>query len=411
LLSLIEGTLDVARIEGGKLTLDVKPMRFRDGLAEIARMFAPMAQAKGIAFAFEGGDALPEVVRADERRLRQILINLLGNAVKFTAQGQVTLRLQHQREMARIEIIDSGPGMSADELARVFEPFVRGSAAGSAAVGGTGLGLTISKMLTDLMGGEMTVASTPGQGSTFSLRLFLPEVRSELAERELPRTQRHGYAGPRQHILVVDNEEADRQLLVDLLQPQGFEIHQACSGEDALAQLATFKPDAIFMDLAMPGIDGWQTIARIRAQQLSDAPLAVVSANAFDRGLDNEVQLPAADFLVKPVRVADLLDWLGQRLQLQWLPAPAVQPAVPGPMLAPAAGEAWHYPPAEAIEQLQALVGMGYLRGITRELDRIEAEHAAASAFIGSLRHMAREFQLDAMTLTLSKALDELRRP
>ena len=415
LLSLIEGTLDVARIEGGKLTLDVKPMRFRSGLSEIANMFAPMAQAKGITFTFEGGDALPEVVRADERRLRQILINVIGNAVKFTTRGQVTFRVQHQREMARVDIIDSGPGMGTDELARVFEPFVRGSAAGSAAAGGTGLGLTISKMLTDLMGGEMTVASTPGQGSTFSLRLFLPEVRAELAERELPRAQRHGYAGPRRHILVVDNEEADRQLLVDLLQPQGFEIHQACSGEDALAQLATLKPearpDAIFMDLAMPGLDGWQTIARIRAQQLSDAPLAVVSANAFDRGLDNEVQLPAADFLVKPVRVADLLDWLGQRLQLQWLPAPeAMAPALAADT-APTEAAAIHYPPTEAIERLQALVGMGYLRGITRELDRIEAEHAAASAFIASLRHMAREFQLDAMTLTLSKALDELRRP
>jgi CheY-like chemotaxis protein len=259
------------------------------------------------------------------------------------------------------------------------------------------------------------VASTPGEGSTFSLRLFLPEVRAanwgDGAERELPRAQRHGYAGPRRHILVVDNEEADRQLLVDLLQPQGFEIHQACSGEDALAQLATLKPDAIFMDLAMPGIDGWQTIARIREQQLSDAPLAVVSANAFDRGLDNEVHLPPEDFLVKPVRVADLLDWLGQRLQLQWLPAPEATAAAPVTATALPEPATVRYPPTDAIERLQAMVGTGYLRGITRELDRIEAEHAAASAFVARLRQMAREFQLDAMTLTLSKALDELRRP
>jgi signal transduction histidine kinase/ActR/RegA family two-component response regulator len=419
LLGLIEGTLDVARIEGGKLTLDVKPMRLRDGLREIAHMFAPMAQAKGIAFVFEGGDALPEVVRADERRLRQILINLLGNAVKFTTRGQITLRVQHAREMARVDIVDSGPGMGADELARVFEPFVRGAASsgkdGNAAAGGTGLGLTISKMLTDLMGGEMTVTSAPGQGSTFSLRLFLPEVRAgqggDGAEGAPPRAQRHGYAGPRRHILVVDNEEADRQLLVDMLQPQGFVIHPACSGEDALAQLATLKPDAILMDLAMPGLDGWQTMARIRALGLSDAPLAVVSANAFDRGLDNEVRLPAADFLVKPVRVADLLDWLGQRLHLPWLPAPADAPAGPEPSAVPPEAAAIHYPPTDAIERLQALVGLGYLRGITRELDRIEAEHAAASAFVAQLRQQARAFQLDAMTQTLLRARDELRRP
>jgi len=175
LLSLIEGTLDVARIEGGKLTLDVKPMRFRECVEEIARLFELQASAKGIRFVFEPGRHLPELVRADERRLRQILINLLGNAVKFTAQGQVVFRVSHSREMARFEIIDSGPGMSAPELERVFEPFVRGSAAGTASAGGTGLGLTIGKMLTDLMGGEMTVKSTPGAGSTFALRLFLPE--------------------------------------------------------------------------------------------------------------------------------------------------------------------------------------------------------------------------------------------
>jgi signal transduction histidine kinase/purine-cytosine permease-like protein/FixJ family two-component response regulator len=408
LLSLIEGTLDVARIEGGKLTLEVHPMRFREGMAELARMFEPQAAAKGIAFRFEGGDSLPEVVRADERRLRQILINLLGNAVKFTSQGQVIFRLQHQREMARVDIIDSGPGMGALELERVFEPFIRGSAAGTASAGGTGLGLTISKMLTDLMGGEMTVHSTPGEGSTFSLRLFLPEVRAELAERELPRVARHGYAGPRRSILVVDNEEADRQLLVDLLAPLGFTIEQAASGEDCLARLATgLQPDAIFMDLAMPGIDGWETIRRLRAQGLSEAPLAVVSANAFDKGLDNIVGLPPADFLVKPVRLNDLLDWLGRRLDLQWQAAPATMP--PAATEATAA-EAEHYPPAEALESLRELVGLGYLRGITRRLDQIESEHAAAAAFVARLRHMAREFQLDAMNLTLQRALDELRR-
>jgi len=224
----------------------------------------------------------------------------------------------------------------------------------------------------------------------------------------LPRLQRSGYLGPRRRILVVDNEEADRQLLADLLQPLGFEIEQAASGEDGLARLATLQPDAIFMDLAMPGIDGWETMRRIRQQGLSAAPLAVVSANAFDKGLDNDLGLPAADFLVKPVRLADLLDWLGQRLQLQWVtvqPAPAVQ----AHNAAPAPGEET-YPPAEALESLRALVDTGYLRGITTQLDRIEAEHSAAAAFVGRLRTMARAFQLDAMTQTLTKALDELRR-
>jgi signal transduction histidine kinase/CheY-like chemotaxis protein len=315
LLGLIEGTLDLARIEGGKLTLERKPMRFRDCMGEIAGLFELQAAAKGIRFRAELAADLPEVVRADERRLRQILINLLGNAVKFTAQGEVVFRVHYAREMARIEISDTGPGMTPEELERVFEPFARGSSAGTAATGGTGLGLTISKMLTDLMGGEMTVRSTPGQGSTFGLRLFLPALPADTPSAAPPqRLARGGYAGPRRTILVVDNEEADRTLLVDLLQPLGFRIEQAASGEECLLRLQTLQPDVIFLDLAMPGIDGWETLRRIRAQGLSQAAVAIISANAFDKGLDNDLGLPASDFLVKPVRLAELLDWLGQHL-------------------------------------------------------------------------------------------------
>src|SRR5690606_28590593 len=151
LLSLIEGTLDVARIESGKLALDVRPMAFADAMQEVAGMFELQAAAKGLRFVYEPGGRLPQGVRADEKRLRQILINLLGNAVKFTREGGVTLRVSYAREMATFEVCDTGPGMAAQELERVFEPFERGGH------GGTGLGLTIARMLTDLMGGEMTV--------------------------------------------------------------------------------------------------------------------------------------------------------------------------------------------------------------------------------------------------------------
>ena len=403
LLSLIEGTLDLARIESGKLTLDPQPMRLREGMAELARMFELQAAGKGVAFVFEGGESLPEVVRADERRLRQILINLLGNAVKFTRIGQVRLRVAYRGEMARIDIIDTGPGMSAEDCARLFEPFERGHAAAAAQVGGTGLGLTIARMLTDLMGGELTLQSTPGQGSTFHLRLFLPELRAALAGPSAPRPARIGYAGARRTLLVVDNEEADRQLLVDGLTPLGFVIEQAASGEEALQRLATLAPDAIFMDLAMPGIDGWETIRRLREQALSVAPVAVVSANAFDKTLDNVVGLPPEDFFVKPVRLADLLDWLGRRLQLQWLhPVPAAPDTA-------AALATEVLPPAAELQALRELVGLGYLRGITRKLDDIAAAHPHTDGFVKRLRGLAQAFEFDALSLTLTKALDEQR--
>lgn len=403
LLSLIEGTLDIARIEGGKLTLDVKPMRFQECVQQLARMFELQAAGKGLAFHHEVQGSLPEVVRTDEKRMRQVLINVIGNAVKFTAEGRVVFRLAYAREMAVFEIEDTGPGIAPDEIERIFEPFARGSASGSTSGAGTGLGLTIGKMLTDLMGGEMTVQSRLGLGTLFRIRLFLPEVRAEVAERELPRLARIGYAGVRRSVLVVDNEEVDRDLLVNVLAPLGFDVRRAASGLDCLQMLRDFRPDAILMDLAMPGIDGWETIRRMRAQGLSEAPVAIVSANAFDKGLDNDAGIAPADFVLKPVRKNELLDWLGRALALEWLHAP--QPAAP-PAPAPAALDSFVFPAEDRLRALDEMVNLGYFRGILKLLDAIEAESPACAGFVAHLRELARRFQLDAMSGVLRKARD-----
>ena len=247
LLGLIEGTLDIARIEAGKLALAPKPVRLREALRQIVQMFELQACAKGLRFEHDVESA-PLWVRADERRLTQILINVLGNAVKFTAAGRVSFRAAHVRDMAVFEIEDTGPGIAPADLDRIFEPFSRGAhatAAGGApaAPGGTGLGLTIAKMLTDLMGGEMTVSTRPapaaaaapaaaevgsaaeasaGTGTLFRIRLFLPEMQAtRLPARPSPRG---AYAGARRRLLVVDNEEVDRTLLARRLEALGFEV-------------------------------------------------------------------------------------------------------------------------------------------------------------------------------------------
>lgn len=397
LLSLIEGTLDIARIESGKLTLTVKPMNFADLVHEMAGMFEPQAAAKGLAFRFETEGTLPEVVRADEKRVRQILINLLGNAVKFTAEGRVALRVKYAREMAHIEIEDTGPGLTAAELEKIFEPFARGTSTAQAAPG-AGLGLTIAKMLTDLMGGELTVASVPGQGSTFRIRLFLPELRGAVAVPVAQPPARRGYEGPRRKILVVDNEEADRELLVHVLEPLGFELRTAASGHDALDLLAAgLRPDAIFMDLAMPGIDGWETIRRIRRLEDVGAHIAVVSANAFDKGLENDAGIRPEDFILKPVRHSELLDWLEKRLALKWHATAGEAPVTPSdaePALVPPAGP--------ALAELQSLVQLGFYRGILNHLDAIEAAQPECAAFAARMREMARQFQFEAMSRRLA---------
>ncbi|HEX5311695.1 hybrid sensor histidine kinase/response regulator [Aquabacterium sp.] len=398
LLSLIEGTLDLARIESGKLTLAPKPVRLKELLDQIVAVVEPQARQKGLRFVNDLGSDLPEVVKADERRVRQILINVLGNAVKFTHTGQVTFKVRHAREMARIEIVDTGPGIAADELARIFEPFERGSSAAGQSAGGTGLGLTISKMLTDLMGGEMNVSSQAGLGTTFEIRLFLPQVRQTHLAPSPVKGVRTGYAGPRRRIWVVDNEEADRGLLVRILEPMGFDVMPFESGLACLAMLrhgpSSMKPDAFFMDLAMPGLDGWGTVEAIRAEALSDAPVAIVSANAFEKGAENNVGISADDFMVKPVRVTELLDWLGRRLQLEWIEVQRADAADPGLM-----------PSAAALRHLDEQIQSGYVRGVHRVLDQIAQSEPHCDGFVQRMRDMARQFQLDAMAVVIRNAM------
>ncbi|MEJ8855579.1 ATP-binding protein [Variovorax robiniae] len=397
LLSLIEGTLDIAHIEAGKLTLNPRPMPFAEAMQELADMFELQAAEKGLAFRFEPTGELPAVVRADEKRVRQILINLLGNAIKFTRSGQVTLRLRYAREFAAVEIEDTGPGMSQAELDVIFEPFSRGESQGATGVPGAGLGLTMAKMLTDLMGGEMKVQSTPGQGSVFRLRLFLPRVHDAMAIAEPTKAlaalrARRGYLGARRRLLVVDNEEADRDLLAHVLTPLGFELRTAASGHDALDLIAAgYRPDAMFVDLAMPGIDGWETIRRAHRLGLTKTSVAIVSANAFDKRLPNDVGITPEDFFVKPVRHSDLLDWLERRLALQWTDSTVAAlkaPPVPAVQVRPSDAR---------LKALEEAIGLGYFRGIMNQLDDIDAAQPECASWTEAQRTLARQFQFEAM--------------
>jgi CheY-like chemotaxis protein len=330
--------------------------------------------------------------------------------------------------MAVFEIEDTGPGIAPDDIDRIFEPFSRGAHAGEGLAAGTGLGLTIAKMLTDLMGGEMTVTTRlasataaadalPGasaaaeSGTVFRVRLFLPEIQGAPVLPQAP--LRSAYAGPRQRILVVDNEEVDRSLLARRLEAVGFDVLQAGSGQAALGLLreaaagdgAASVPQvqAILMDLAMPGIDGWETLRVLKREALSAAPVAIVSANAYDKGLDNDAGIGAADFFTKPVRFDELLDWLGLKLGLRWLPTPASHVALPAAQRAAPADAP--RPPREELLALQEAVNLGYPRGVQRLLGQIEAERPDCAAWVAPLRALAQSFQFDLMTPLIQDAL------
>ncbi len=405
LLSLIEGTLDIARIESGKLALNPRPVGFPDLVREMVGVFELQARNKGIYFEFQQMGELPGFVRADPHRLRQILFNIIGNAVKFTLSGGVVLRVKYQREIAHFEIEDTGPGIPAEELEQVFEPFLRGRSALAAATGGTGLGLTIARMLTDLMGGELTVESpatgTGTSGCLFRLRLYLPHLRAAQVERERPRVRRVGYVGVRRRLLIVDNERIDRELLASVLEPIGFLLAQADSGQNCLEVVRRFQPHLILMDLAMPDMDGWQTIRRLR-EGMTDAEIAVISANAFDKGMDNDVGVSPDEFFTKPVSIDELLDWMGRRLNLEWISTEAtLVPAEPSE-------RAQLVLPCDA--QLRALdeqIEMGFPRGIRAKLDEIEKLDARHGEFVAVMRTLVRQFQFDVMREILRKGIAE----
>jgi CheY-like chemotaxis protein len=246
----------------------------------------------------------------------------------------------------------------------------------------------------------MTVRSTPGEGTVFSVRLFLPELHGAVVRAAVPAPVFTGYQGPRKRVLVVDNEEADRELLARWLQPLGFDVLLATSGHDALALMATLDPvpDAIFMDLAMPGIDGWETLRRLRAGGWGDVPLAIVSANAFDKGLQSEIDGDRGhrpqDFFVKPVRRDDLLVWLGQRLGLSWETAVALpsntEQAVMGVGDVPVLSQG-------EIAPLLELVRLGYYKGIVQWLDDWVRQRPEQAEFARGLRTLAREFRFEAI--------------
>jgi signal transduction histidine kinase/purine-cytosine permease-like protein/ActR/RegA family two-component response regulator len=396
LLSLIDGLLDVAKIEAGKLNLELTEIPFPDFIHQLERMFAPQAEEKGLRFRLETSGRMPAVVRGDEKRVRQILINLLGNAVRFTDSGEVCLRVSYLRETASFEIVDTGIGIDPEQIERIFQPFERGDLMRQD--NGVGLGLTITRMLTSLMGGELSVKSVPDQGTSFQVRLFLSEVR-------VPQAVVHvehdiiGYQGPRRLVLVVDDHIEHRRVLAGMLEPLGFNIAQAASGQEAIRQAALLHPDLILMDLSMPQMDGWETSRLIRRNAMSQAPIIVISANAFADDRERSVNAACNDYMAKPVHTPELLERIQKQLGLQWLRRTA---PLPTPVL-----ESSVRPSAEDLEALRELGAMGYIRGILEKLDAIDRLTPASTRFTAPLRALVKSYRLDEFNRQLKEAEHE----
>ena len=397
LLSLIDGLLDIARIEAGKLRLDPAELRLRDFFEQTAKMFRPQAAAKGLVFHFEPDKHLPSVVHADVKRLRQILINLLGNGVKFTDKGSVTLRVTYRYEIAKIEVLDTGVGIPEVDLQRIFLPFERSGATRRRFETGTGLGLAITKLLAEVMGGEIQVESALGRGSKFSVRLYLPQVSTPTFAQ---RTEQDivGYLGARRTVLVVDDQITQRQLLVGLLQPLGFTVLEAASGTECLEVVRNGLADAVLLDIAMPEMDGWETCRRLRAAA-HRLPIIMVSANAAEHSPATWRAEGCDDFIVKPVLESELLSKLKAHLGLEWIyHEHRKYSEARGPQAE------MILPPAQRLETLKHLGDLGYVKGILGELDALEAGDARYTPFVLEARRLISQFRLDDYAQFITRA-------
>lgn len=323
LLALINDILDLARIEAGRTELNPTPVNLAGLLQTVVNLMRVKADEKRLAFVFDAGAGLPEAVLADERRLRQVLLNLLGNAIKFTDNGTVTLRACAEPKgpaqvLLRLDVEDTGVGMRPDDMERIFEPFEQVGDVQRRS-GGTGLGLAITRALVNDMGGQVQVSSEFGRGTRFRVELPLPVAQpAESAPRKVPGVAR--YQGPPRRVLVVDDVAANRTLMCDFLTNAGFEVAQASDGSELLAAARRFRPDLILMDSVMPSVDGVEATRRLRRDaDLAAVPVIAVSASATAEHRAACLQAGVNVFLTKPVSLEALQARIGEQLGLQWI--------------------------------------------------------------------------------------------
>ena len=383
LAALIEDILDISRIEARKFELKPAAIDFPAFIEQLVQMFKPQAEARGLAFRCQLIDALPPCIRGDEKRVGQILINLLGNAIKFTHQGHVLLRVSYSGEIARFQVVDTGAGIPADQMDNIFQPFQRGGNGGGNAVAGAGLGLTISKILAGIMGGELTVASEVGKGSHFTVRLYLPHQRN----REIPAAEEDivGYAGNRRKILIVDDHAEQRTLLHSALAPLGFDIEEAASGEECLSRVTEIRHDLLLLDIAMSGMSGIEVAGQLRAMGYGQ-PIIMVSANAYAVDRNRASEAGCDDFLAKPIQISALLARIKLHLGLNWIYRGEAKPTPVDVHRV--------LPPPEVLNELRAAVRMGDLRTLNDRLLALVDLDLAYLPFARNLQTLAREFRL-----------------
>ncbi|MGI0486728.1 ATP-binding protein [Pantanalinema rosaneae CENA516] len=429
LLMLINDILDLSKIEARKMELQPKGFHlpsFLQGIIEINRI---RAEQKGIEFNYQPTVHLPEGIQADEKRLRQVLINLIGNAIKFTKQGSVTFRVEQverslppdlttnaiepsagnldrvtheQYVRLRFEVIDTGVGISTEEIDKIFLPFEQVGKY-KHRVEGTGLGLAISHKIVNLMGSQIQVHSQVDVGSTFFFEVDLAiaeEWRQDATTTDGRRII--GYQGTRKTILVVDDKWENRSVLVNLLEPLGFKLVEAENGQEALEKLVGLIPDLIISDVLMPVMNGYELLQHLRQSETLKTIRAIISSASVSE-MDRQKSLAAGgdDFLTKPVQADELFQILEQHLNLVWNYEVSAVKTIAAPHLSsPMANMTTHasdlvLPPIETLEALLVLAQQGRLKKLIEEVKALERSQAEYTPLIQQITQLAQSFQAE----------------
>lgn len=402
LLGLINDVLEMSKIEAGRTSLNPGEFDLLNLLAGLEEMFRLRADAKGLSLAFEIQPCVARHILADQGKLRQILMNLLGNAVKFTQQGGVTLAARMSElpgqaaspdlRLLEIEVLDSGPGIAPEELEQIFQPFVQASSALEVQEG-TGLGLSISRQYARLMGGEIFAESTPGQGSQFRLTAPVQVVEAQASPDPCARRVTGLQPGqPVYRLLVVDDKEDNRRLLVEIFRPLGFAVQEAASGEQGITLWQSWQPDLIWMDMRMPGMDGYEATRQVKAGAAGGRPVVIaLTASALEEDRAAILEAGCDDYIRKPFRENDLFEALARHLGVRFtweetsLPANPPQPSEAEAIDQSALVARLAALPPDLLQGLHRSTLLGYWNQVQAHVEQIGLQDPGLAELLASL--------------------------
>ncbi|MEB3283583.1 MAG: ATP-binding protein [Lyngbya sp.] len=414
LLTLINDILDFSKIEAHKLELYPSNINFASLIDTVVAIIQMRALEKDILFEYQADPHLPSGIEADEKRLRQILLNLLGNAVKFTDNGSVTLKvsvLDHSTPAStvslRFEVMDTGVGMSSEQLGKIFQAFEQVGDVKRRAEG-TGLGLAISRQLVEMMGGKLQVQSQLNQGSTFWFDLTFPVVQAFYSPPLEMVRHLIGYQGKRRQVLIVDDKKANLLVLQNMLEPLGFDLILAEHGQQALDKAQQFRPDLILTDLVMPVKSGFEVIKEIRENpELKNTKIIAVSASVMQPDLKRSIIVGCDGFISKPVDEKQLLSMIAEHLQLEWIyeqPSPATGTSeITRETLSNT--DKFIVPDVEEIKVLHDLAMLGNMKKIRQQATYLEQLDPKYAPFARQINELAKEFKEKAIISLIEKYL------